>query len=49
VQLSKNIHLWGGEDTCISCKNNNTDNAKGWLHKTDFYNDKEKIALQHRG
>jgi hypothetical protein len=33
-----------GEDTCVCCQTDNT-NAEGRLHKTNFYDDKEKIEL----
>jgi hypothetical protein len=31
-----------GEDTCVCCQTDNT-NTDGWLHKTNFYDDPEKI------
>jgi hypothetical protein len=35
-----------GEDTCVCClKQTDNTNAEGWLHKTNFYDDPEKIAL----
>jgi hypothetical protein len=37
-------HAPFGEDTWVCCRTDNT-NAKGWLHKTNFYDDKEKIEL----
>ena len=33
-----------GEDACVCCQTDNT-NAEGWLHKTNFYDDPEKIGL----
>jgi hypothetical protein len=37
-------HPLFGQDKCVCCQTDNT-NAKGWLHKTNFYDDLEKITL----